>query len=150
MNNLSQSNYARKVQKRLRRNYILQAFIEPRTYRQAEALHGISKNGYTNTVRDLVEEGYIKNAGVMEYGHKDIMWQAIKFDYREEGIDYDNPPAKIRAEKIPIVPYVGLEQAHYVHNASHEYLQEKYRAQNKKTREDKKSARVWAGVAEYA
>ena len=149
MKNISPSNHARKVLKRLRRNHILQAFIEPRTYRQVEALYGLSRDAYTNTVRELLDEGYIKNAGVWKNGQKDKLWQAIKFDYREEGIDYENPP-KPRAEKPPVAPYIGLGQAVYSHNADSDYFKEKYRDQNKKTRKDKKSARVWAGASEYA
>ena len=147
MNNISLTNHARKLKKRIRRNQILQDFREPSTYKQAQA-DGISRSSYTNTVRKLVEEGYIKNAGVLEGGYNDILWQAIKFDYREEGIDYDNTPPKIIEEKIP--PYIGLGQAVYVHNSSHAYLQEKYRAQSKKTREDKKKTRVWPGIVDYA
>ena len=150
MNNLSPSNHARKVQKRLRRNHILQAFIEPRTILQAETLHGISRNSYVNAVRELYNEGYIKQAGNSECRYKTIMWQAIKLDYREEGVDYDKEPTKIIVENKPKKPYLGLSEAVYSHNSDHEDLAKKYKAQNKQAREDKKSARVWAGIAEYA
>ena len=143
MKNISPSNHARKVLKRLRRNHILQAFIEPRTYRQVEALYGLSRDAYTNTVRELVDEGYIKNAGVWKKGQKDKLWQAIKFDYREEGIDYDNPPAII-VEKPPVADYIGLGQAVYSHNINDDHFKDKYKSQV-----SKKSARVWAGIAEY-
>ena len=150
MGNLSASNHARKLKKRLRRNHILQAFIEPHTSRQAEKLHQVSRNCYTNAVAELSREGYIKAYGFSDEPYNPIMWQAIKFDYREEGVDYDKEPTKIIVENKPKKPYLGLSEAVYSHNSDHEDLAKKYKAQNKQAREDKKSARVWAGIAEYA
>lgn len=141
--------HAKKLLKRQRRNAILEGFREPKTIQELESLHNKAKNIYTNTVRDLFQNGYLKQVGISEVKGRPIIWQAIKFDYREEGVDYEIEPTVSVRQNLAYKPHEGLSNPVYRHNPDHEHFKTLYRQQNQQARSEYKSAKVWASVAEF-
>lgn len=146
--NFSATIHARKVAKRLRRNYILEGLREPKTIQQLELLHGIKRNLYTSTVFQLLIENYVEKFAISDEKGRATIWKALKFDYCEEGVDYDAPvTVEVPSNKIePEKPYIGLAQAHYIHNSAHSHLAKKYKETERLTTKERKSLRVYAGI----
>jgi hypothetical protein len=74
------------------------------------------------------------------------IWQAIKFDYFEEGVDYEyftrlEEEVEVVASKIPL----GLEAKVYRHNAEDAYYRAKYKQQASQARSEYKSPKNYAG-----
>lgn len=147
--NFEAATHARKIRKRERYNKILSGLRKPLTTIKLEILHGVTRNLYSEAIRRLCNEGYIQNMGVSDEKSRPYLWQAIKFDYREEGVDYDRPITAVLQDRTPEKPHTGLEQAHYVHNPNHSYYRKKYNLLDQERRKERKSPKVYAGILDY-
>ena len=132
------SNLTRKRKKRERINKMLDSLRTPKTCQQLEKDLGAERNYFTKQLVALFLTGHVVIVGRQ---WKANIWQAIKFDYREDDVDYEIEPTVLVRQ--------GLQQSVYKHNPDHEHFKALYRQQSQQARSEYKSARVWPGVAEF-
>jgi predicted transcriptional regulator len=141
---------ARKIKKRARYNLILDAMRSPITCAELEASLNLTKNCLTTIVSNLHKEGYVillRTANKKTYETRGALWQAIKFDYVEVGVDYEYfTRLEEKDEVIASKPIAGLEAKVYRHNAEDAYYRAKYKQQASQARSEYKSPKNYAGV----
>ena len=141
---------ARKIKKRDRYNKILNAMREPITCMQLEKKFNFKTNSMTTIVANFKRDGYVILVGKASNDtltNRVNVWQAVKFDYFEEGVDYEYfTRLEKEEESLSSEPPVGLESAVYVHNANHAYFAKKYQEQGQQARREWKSPKVYAGA----
>jgi len=146
MINLAAHIHAKKINKRNRFNRILEGLREPKTCQQLEDDLGASRNYFTHSVTMLADAGYVKLIKPRSKFQASNVWQAINFDYREDGIDYDQEPKLFMQQQSPNEPYVGLAAPVYRHNPNHKHFIPKYTEQSQQARREWKSDKVYAGT----
>lgn len=143
MSNLQAHIIQKKRQKRERFNRLLEGLREPRTCQQLEDDLGATRNYFTHAVTMLADYGYVKKVG--NIGRTNI-WQAISFDYREDGMDYESP---ISFYQAPTLTPTTLADAVYRHNPDD--FRDKHNDTSALLRRERKSPRVWvSGAQTYA
>lgn len=129
----------RKLNKRNRYNKILAQFVEPNYRSRAAKELDMGENGIPHEIIiALALNGCIVQAGKLMQAQ---LWQATGKPYFEMGVDYDAVKESPPKEELPV--------GHYVHNPDSKENIEKYRAQSKQTRDERKSARVYVGCVQY-
>ncbi len=132
---LTAHNIQQKMDKRLRYNIILKSMKKPITAKQLERVHKTKNNCLNHLLLDLKDQGYVIR--LPKNGHS-YLWQAINFDYREEGIDYDRPADDQERDERLQAHKPSLADPVYVHKPTH-------------SRCERKSPRVYpSGAQTYA
>ncbi|MES2636652.1 MAG: hypothetical protein V4605_04945 [Pseudomonadota bacterium] len=142
MSNLTRHIHQKKINKRERFNKILEGLREPKTCQQLENMQNATRNYYTHAVRMLADAGYVICVGETIGCNPANIWQAIHFDYREHGIDYDALPD---ADYQPPTPITTLADPVYRHNPDN--YSEAYAETARQMRAHRKSPKVHIGIS---
>jgi hypothetical protein len=146
MKNYPQNIITMKIKKRDRYNKILEVLREPHTVEQLESILSSNPHSMKTFINNLRLQGYIKVVGVVINQSRAYIWQAVKFEYSEEGVDY-NQPAMDFVEVTDST--ASLADAHYVHNPN--AYAAKMIETSRQTRAERKSPRVYvSGAQTYA
>lgn len=128
------SNLTRKRKKRERINRMLDSLRTPKTCQQLERDLGAERNYFTKQLVALFLTGHVVIVGTQ---WKANIWQAVKFDYREEDIDYE--PVIIKT------PINTLADAVYRHDPERHAQQ--YKDTSKLVRDNRQYTKIGIGIS---
>lgn len=135
---MTRSIKTRKERKRKRYNIILNVLREPMTLKYLEA-HMNAKNTLYSALAELRRGGFVICVGTNDEGKNCVrLWQAVSFDFRENGMTYDDDDtgdAPSLADKI------------YKHDP--DKMAQKYKDTAAYDRKLRKSARVYVGCSSF-